>query len=268
MSDQYAGRVHARVSRSGLELAETTYRDGQTVDFHVHERPLVVLVVGGVMQEHAGGRSVDCRPGTALYHPAGEPHAHRFGDQGSRCLVLEFGPSWYDRLETGGDLMPDRPEVALDETVTTTGRLLHREFRRGEAAHSAALDGLSLTLLAAVARRDEPRPDRRPGFLDRVLEKLHADVASDVELSSLAETAGVSPEHLSRTFREHMDCTVGEYVRRLRVERAREALVTGEESLSRLALRLGFYDQPHFTRTFKAHVGCPPGEYRRRQATG
>ena len=265
MSDQYAGRVQAQLIRSGLELAETTYRDGQTVDFHAHDRPLLVFVVSGLMQEHAGGRSVDCRPGTVLLHPPGEPHAHRFGDHGSRCMVLEFRPTWYDRLQVDGDLMPERPEVALDETVTSTGRLLHREFRRGEEAHSAALDGLALTLLAAVTRREDSGPDRRPEFLDRVLEKLHADVASDVGLSPLAEIAGVSAEHLSRTFRDHMGCTVGEYVRRLRVERARRALEEGDESLSRLALRLGFYDQPHFTRTFKAHVGCPPGEYRRRR---
>ena len=268
MSEEYAGRVRARLSRSGLELAETTYRDGQTVDPHVHDRPLLVLVVSGLMREHAGGRSVDCRPGTALYHPPGEPHAHRFGDQGSRCLVLEFGSAWSDRLRVDGDLMPQRPETALGETVTTTGRLLHREFRRGEAAHPAALDGLALTLLAAVVRREEPGPDGRPEFLDRVLEKVHADVASDVGLSSLAEVADVSAEHLARTFREHMDCTVGEYVRTLRVERARTALEEGDESLSRIALKLGFYDQPHFTRTFRAQVGCPPGEYRRRRGTG
>jgi len=266
MSDQYAGRVQAKLIRSGLEVAETTYRDGQTVDVHIHDRPLLVLVVSGLMQEHAGGRSVECRPGTALVHPPGEPHAHRFGNQGSRCLVLEFRSTWYNRLQVAGDLIPERPEVALNETVTSTGRLLHREFRRGEAAHAAALDGLALALLAAVTRKEEPCPDRRPEFLDRVLEKLHADVASDVGLASLAEAAGVSAEHLSRTFREHMDCTVGEYVRRLRVERARRALESGDESLSRLALRLGFYDQPHFTRTFKAHVGCPPGEYRRRSS--
>lgn len=42
------------------------------------------------------------------------------------------------------------------------------------------------------------------------------------------------------------------------------SLVGSDVSLSRLALELGFYDQPHFTRIFKAHVGCPPGEYRRR----
>lgn len=264
MSDRYAGRLRARLSRPGLDLAETTYRGGQRVARHVHERPLMVLVVAGAMQEQVGARSMDLRPGTALFHPAGEAHAHRFGDRGSRCLVLQFGRSWLERLGVEPGLIPDRPATRIDPAVTGTGRLLHREFRRGEAAHGAAVDGLALTLLASLARRDAPRPERRPDFVDRVVAKLQDEVASHADLHSLAEIAGVSPEHLARTFREAEGCTVGEYVRRLRVERARRALEEGDLPLSRLALDLGFYDQSHFTRTFKAHVGCPPGEYRRR----
>lgn len=263
-SDQYAGRLHANLERPGLELAETTYYGGQQIHRHVHERPLLVLVISGAMRELAGGRSVDCRAGTALYHPAGEHHAHRFGDQGSRCLVLQFGSSWIERLDLDPELIPDRPAARLDETVTTTGRLLHREFRRGEDAQEAALDGLALTLLASLARSDEPPPEGRPAFLNVVLEKLNDDLASDAALSTLADIAGVSPEHLARTFRREKGCTVGEYVRQLRVERARHALAEDDRPLSRLALELGFYDQSHFTRTFKAYVGCPPGEYRRR----
>lgn len=264
MSEQYAGQVQASLSRPGFELAETSYTGGQQVDRHVHDRPLVVLVVSGVMREMVAGDSDDCRPGTALFHPAGEPHAHRFGKQGSRCLVLQLSRSWAERLGVDAELLPDRPARGLDETVTGAGRLLHREFRRGDGAQEVTLDGLALTLLGALAGREASSRERRPGFLQPVVDRLHDDVASDVDLSALAEIAGVSPEHLARTFRREKGCTVGEYVRRLRVDRARRALADGDVSLSRLALRLGFYDQSHFTRTFKAHVGCPPGEYRRR----
>lgn len=265
MSEHYAGRVRETLSLSGLRLFEATYAEGLEVDRHVHGHPLVVLVTAGVQTERAAGRRLDCRAGTVLFHPPGEPHTNHFGDQGARCLILEFREEWLRRVGQGSEMIPDRPAARLGESVTTAGRLLHREFRRGETAHPATLDGLALTLLAALAREEEPAPEGRPEYLDRVLERLHDDLASDPGLSSLAGIAGVSPEHLARSFREHMDCTVGEYVRRLRVRRARRALAEGDEPLSSLALRLGFYDQPHFTRTFKAHVGCPPGEYRRRQ---
>lgn len=264
MTNQYVGQVVDSLSRPGLHLAETSYRNGQRVGSHMHNRPLVVVVLAGAMNEHVGGRVVSCRAGTVLLHPAGEAHAHRFGDQGARCLVLQFGRSWLERLSGEEELALDRPASGMNEAVTTAGRLLHREFRRREGAHPAALDGLALTLLASLTRGAEPEPGGRRDFLELVLEQLQDDIASDVDLSTLAQIADVSPGHLARTFRQEMGCTVGAYVRRLRVERARRALEDGDLSLSRLALDLGFYDQSHFTRTFKAHVGCPPGEYRHR----
>lgn len=260
---QYAGRLHARLNRRGLDLAETSYPAGQRIDRHMHDLPMIVLVMAGAMTEHVRGRELQCPAGTVLFHPAGEIHAHRFGTSSSRCLVLQLGLRWMQRLEVYGHGIPNGPIAGIDETATGTGRLLHTEFRRGAGAITAALDGLTLALLAAIARNPTPSAERRPLFLNRVLDRLNDDVGSNVGLASLAVLAGVSPSHLARTFRQRHGCTLGEYVRRLRVERARSELTEGDESLTQIAVRLGFFDQAHFTRTFKAHVGCTPGEYRR-----
>lgn len=265
MSEQptYVGRLHGRASYPGLWLAETSYRGGQRVARHVHDRPMVVAIVAGAMTEHVAGRAVSCPAGTALFHPAGEAHAHHFGAPGSRCLVAQFDDAWLERLEAGPDMLPSGPVARREETVTGVVRLLHREFRRGEEAVSGAVDGLALALLASLTKRSEPEGESRPDFLRSVLERLEDDPGSSVELAELARLTGVSPEHLARTFRNHQGCTIGEYVRRKRVERARRMLTEGDLPLSRIALDLGFYDQSHFTRTFKAHVGSTPGEYRR-----
>lgn len=263
MAEGYAGRLHGQLSRRGLDLAETSYRPHQSVARHAHDRSMLVVILAGRMTEHVCHRDVACRAGTALFHPAGEGHAHTFGGASSRCLSLQFGDEWLERLGLEAAVMPPGPAARHDPTVTGVGRLLHAELRREEDASGATLDGLALALLGALARKREKAPDRRPRFLDVVVERIHDDIRTDVELGSLAELAGVTPEHLARTFRGAEGMTVGEYVRRLRVERARRELERGGTPLSRLALDLGFFDQSHFTRTFKAHVGCTPGAYRR-----
>lgn len=259
---QYAGRLHGRLSTPGLELAETSYRRGQRIGAHAHEHPLLVIVVSGEMTERVGGRSVRCPSGTALYHPAGESHSHCFEAPGSRCLVGEFDAAWLDRLEAGSRVLPCGPVARREPAVTGAGRLLHAEFRRLGGAVPGAVDGLVLALLASLAGRSDPVPERGPAFLGRVLERLDDDPGTRFELAELARLAGVTPEHLARSFRRHQGCTLGEYVRRARVERARRALVEGDRPLAEIALELGFFDQSHFTRTFKAHVGCTPGAYR------
>lgn len=264
MAEEFAGRLHGRIIRRGLDLAETSYRPHQSVARHGHDRPMLIVVLAGRMIEHVRRRDVACGAGTALFHPAGEGHAHTFGGASSRCLSLQIGDEWLQRLGLEAATIPSGPVARLDPTVTGVGRLLHAEVRREEDATDATLDGLALALLGTLAGQKEEVPSRRPRFLDIAVERIHDDVRTDVQLRSLADLAGVTPEHLARTFRQAEGMTVGEYVRRLRVERARRDLERGELSLSRLALDLGFYDQAHFTRTFKAHVGCTPGAYRRR----
>jgi AraC family transcriptional regulator len=55
---------------------------------------------------------------------------------------------------------------------------------------------------------------------------------------------------------------VGEYVRRVRVEFARDAVVNTDAPLVEIAYRAGFADHSHFTRTFKRLTGMTPYEFR------
>jgi AraC family transcriptional regulator len=58
--------------------------------------------------------------------------------------------------------------------------------------------------------------------------------------------------------------TVGEHVRRLRLERAALHLKYGEQPILNLALDAGFESHEAFTRAFKSAFGCPPVQFRRR----
>jgi AraC family transcriptional regulator len=78
----------------------------------------------------------------------------------------------------------------------------------------------------------------------------------------MAAAAGVHPVHLAREFRRFERCTVGEYIRRLRIERACNELSNSNDSIAAIASGTGFYDQSHFGRIFKRVVGMTPIEYR------
>jgi AraC family transcriptional regulator len=56
--------------------------------------------------------------------------------------------------------------------------------------------------------------------------------------------------------------SVGDYVRRLRLEWAANELATSELPLADVAIGAGFVDQSHFTRAFKRHTGVTPGRFR------
>jgi AraC family transcriptional regulator len=82
-------------------------------------------------------------------------------------------------------------------------------------------------------------------------------------LQQVATEAGVHPAHLARVFRRHHRCTIGSYLRRLRLDAACRQLVSGERPLADIALAAGFADQSHFSRLFRAATGVTPTHYRR-----
>ena len=123
---------------------------------------------------------------------------------------------------------------------------------------------MALEILAHAARGGAPAtnlPARIPRWLDRVRERLHDQGCLRPSLTELAQLAGVHSTHLARTFHRLCHCTIGEYLRRLRLARARELLAAGDRPLAQVARECGFYDQSHFTRVFGRYVGVTPGRF-------
>lgn len=247
---------------AGLTLAETEYEPGHRLPLHAHDNPFFSLLLRGSFTEklERGGRT--CVPTSLVYYPENEPHSEAFAGQGGRAFNVELAPGWVERLDEEGLRRPDRSFETRASRLNWIATRLYASFAEGDGA-SVELEELALALMSAMSaqgrRVDERRP---PPWLARVREVLHARASERVSVTELADEAGVHPVHLARVFRRHHGCTIGEYVRRLRTERACAALAHTETPLSVLALDAGYADQAHFTRHFKRVTGITPGAYR------
>ncbi|QKS02041.1 helix-turn-helix transcriptional regulator [Sphingomonas sp. CL5.1] len=119
----------------------------------------------------------------------------------------------------------------------------------------------------------EPRDDERPRrptaglspWQQRAAKKLLCDHLSDpLDVGTIAELLGVSRSHFIDAFANSTGKTPYQWLILLRVERARELLLSSELPLAEIALACGFYDQSHFNRTFVRTIGTSPGRWRRR----
>jgi AraC-like DNA-binding protein len=100
-------------------------------------------------------------------------------------------------------------------------------------------------------------------LLQRVLDRMKADLATDLDLNTLAAESGYSRSHFLRTFRAVIGCSPHQYLTRLRVEQAQTLLREDSISLIDIALDCGFSSHAHFSNTFRQIVGVTPSEYRR-----
>ncbi len=110
---------------------------------------------------------------------------------------------------------------------------------------------------------EQSRLKAPPPWLAQVKEFLDEQFREPLSLADLAPIAGMHPVYLARAFRFHYGCSINKYLLGLRLELARNLLMTGEMSLSDIAAETGFCDQGHFSKKFKRTYGLSPGEYRK-----
>lgn len=201
-------------------------------------------------------------PGTAFTMPAGATHETRFGRHEARVLIL------HPVGDPTGQVPWPRVLATFRQSRSAslgTAWRLSGELRAQDDAWPLAAEGLCLELVAGFIRGESQARDHNGSraWLEPVRERLHAEPGARRTLAELAATAGVHPVHLCRSFRARYGTSVGEYVRRLRLDWAASQLSATETPVAVIAAEAGFADQSHFTRAFKRHTGLTPGRYRR-----
>jgi AraC-like DNA-binding protein len=89
-----------------------------------------------------------------------------------------------------------------------------------------------------------------------------------LRIPDLASRASLSPFRFDQRIRTIFGFSAGQYLSRLRIDRACDRLRHSDASLSELALECGYADQAAFTRQFHKTVGLTPGAYRWATARG
>ncbi|MEW6047950.1 MAG: helix-turn-helix domain-containing protein [Bacillota bacterium] len=106
---------------------------------------------------------------------------------------------------------------------------------------------------------------RRPRgltVLSSMIEYINAHYAEPITLSHLAGVAGLNPSYLSHAFKRVAGCSLSEYMRRLRVERAKDLLAGTTLTVREVAERVGVPDAAYFSRIFRRLEGVSPQQYR------
>lgn len=92
---------------------------------------------------------------------------------------------------------------------------------------------------------------------------MNAHLHRRISLAELANVGHLSPSHLSHLFKTQTGFSPGEYLRRLRMEKARHLLATSHLSIKEIMALAGYNSKSHFVRHFRRSFGVAPSEYRR-----
>jgi AraC family transcriptional regulator len=260
----FPGRELGRRDFAGFAVFENLYRPNQKIPKHSHEQTYISIVLRGSYTEECGPTAWDCETGQTILHVAGECHSDHFHQDGGQVLNLELFPPFLDRLYEYDGIGVGSRTLLKSVYAMQLGLRLHKEVSSCDPWSALSIEGLTMELLAEVFRQraTSPNPHGRD-WLGRATEILHEKFQEPIKLSELAGSLSVHPVHLARAFRKRYLCSVGDYIRKLRIEAACHELLNSDTQIAEIALRSGFSDQSHLCRTLKQYTGMSPRHFRR-----
>jgi AraC family transcriptional regulator len=119
---------------------------------------------------------------------------------------------------------------------------------------------------AVAARHGHPAAELKvkggiaPNQMKSLLAWLHEHIQDPLTVGHMAGQVGLSEAHFSREFKRSTGLTPWDFVVRVRLDRARESLMSGD-SAATVASQFGFADQSHMARLFKVRFGVSPSAY-------
>lgn len=270
--------VHRRKSPSDiLDLLETACPPGEIVRPAL---PYIVLyedLIGGsrVSGDLGGGRfDVTSRKGDlTVAAPNFASAAITESNRHLRTLVFPLA-QWQGMLDAAanGDFSSYLAPIygrMLDSSVIRSALRNLWALSDVEGAPSRLLaQAAGCEILAELCRvGGAPLAPARGGLAPwaerRCLEMMRARLSEDVSLDELAAEAQLSPYHFARMFKQSVGVPPRVYLTRLRLEKACELLELTDQSVTQIALEVGYSSSQVLARVFLKHRNMSPTDYRR-----
>ena len=256
------GTIIKNQTIAGFILTETAYHVGLHISKHSHEFAYFCFVLQGGFTERCEQQTRICNPFSLIFHPPQERHADEFNAP-TKCFNLQLSRSFLEQTSPYSAFTGKPADFGVSVSKQIAAKI-YKEFRHTDELSSLIVEGLMFELWGESLRFSKNNLTCHPPlWLKQTLELLHERFQESLSLGEIAATAGVHKTHLSREFKRYYGSTVGDYLRRLRIEFACRQLSASDLPLSEIALLSGFADQSHFTKSFRHVMATSPATYRK-----
>jgi AraC family transcriptional regulator len=258
----FYGDASKRFHVNGLTIIHSTFHHYTSCPWHYHQNAHFAFTTrGNLIETHKKG-GIQLAAGSLLYNHSIEPHCNSHYAERVAALHLDIEDSWFDRYDIDATLIAGVHELH-DPGLKQTFYNIFRETQCFDGASPLAVETLLLECLLRMSGGAATLPSTAPAWVSRVRELLYDRYSEPVKLKEIAAEVNLHPVYLCQRFSFYFHSSFGEYLRKIRIEKAVQLLLSREPvSLTAIAFDCGFADQSHFIRTFKKQVGVTPLTFR------
>ncbi|MFD1888006.1 helix-turn-helix transcriptional regulator [Paenibacillus wenxiniae] len=132
------------------------------------------------------------------------------------------------------------------------------ELRRMEMLYKI----FGLLCQCSESRTDHAELKRQTGWMEEAIDYIHAHYHKSITVNHVAEHVGIHRTHFSKQFHHMYKVPPAEYIRSLKMEKARRLLLETSDSLAEIAYAVGYPDVFSFSKAFKKYSSFTPKKYR------
>jgi AraC family transcriptional regulator len=262
-SGQHFGLAKKKLKLSGTTLTEAGYEPDIQVPWHFHENAYFFMHLRGRLKEVNKKNSITCTSGTLLFHHWQDPHFDTDFSVDASFFHIEIEDIWFKKYSLS-TRMPEGSLYLENPLLKSIFRNVHSELAINDNATQLSIDGLLAQAFGLLIRQSAYEKNERPPWTKKVKEILHDAEPGQLSLQSLSEYTGLHPVYLSNQFSRYFGVGFGEYIRRLKLDKACHLLANSKLSITSIAYDCGFSDQSHFIRAFRQAHGITPLKFRNR----
>lgn len=113
---------------------------------------------------------------------------------------------------------------------------------------------------------EKKRKNKEEFIIDDVMNIINNDYRENIGLEVIAQRLGISPNYLGGLFKKYVGKRFTEVLRSVRMKKAEELLLSGEDNIVDIAKAVGYDNISYFCTVFKKTHGISPMEYREKNA--
>jgi len=234
----------------------------ETTPWHYHENPYFMYVLHGHMIDNNKKVKSLLPAGSLMFNNWQEQHYGVRHSAEAAGFHLEFERSWFDRYGIDLQILEGSQKID-DPNIHLLITKVYYEFLLSDTYCEVSTDLLLVQICDALSIHKHRNSKGMPKWVAHLKEILHDD-CTHISLQNLSQELGVHPVHISRAVPKYFSASLGEYIRKIKLNKALRLIFDSNKSLVEIAYHSGFSDQSNFNHVFKSYYKVSPGHFRRR----
>jgi len=258
---KYYGSKKIELTLNKILLSQYDYHI-ETTPWHYHENPYFMFVLHGNMLDFNKKVKSLLPTGSLMFNNWQEQHYGLRHSSEAAGFHVEFERSWFKKNEIDLEIFEGSQKIN-DPHIQLLISKIYFEFLLSDKHSEISTDLLLLQICDALSIKKHTDNNDVPTWVKKLKEILHDD-PTNVTLQSLSKEIGVHPVHISRAVPKYLSISLGEYIRKIKLQKAISFLLDSSMSLTEIAYHAGFSDQSNFNHVFKHYYQVSPGHFRKK----